>query len=50
LQGVGSLVSDSVEGEPMLTCQEELASQMHADRVGSAITGNSFSGAFPEPQ
>jgi alpha-ketoglutarate-dependent taurine dioxygenase len=50
LQGLGSIVSDSVEGEPMLTCEEELASQMHADRVGTARTGNGFGGAFPEPQ
>ncbi|MEM7366119.1 MAG: TauD/TfdA family dioxygenase [Pseudomonadota bacterium] len=37
-----------VEGEPMLSCEEELASQMHVGRTGTAATGNGFT-AFPEP-
>ncbi len=41
-------VSQIVEGEPMLSCKEELASQMHVNRTGTSITGNGFT-AFPEP-
>ena len=40
--------SKIVEGEPMLSCEEELASQMHVGRTGTAATGNGFT-AFPEP-
>ena len=50
LQGLNGLASQIVEGEPMLSCEEELASRMHAGRTGSATTGNGFSGAFPEPR
>ena len=49
LHGIDGSVSKSVEGAPMLTCEEELASQMHVGRTGSAITGNGFGGAFAEP-
>jgi hypothetical protein len=42
-------VSQIVQGEPMLSCEEELSSRMHEDRTGSATTGNSFQSAFPEP-
>ncbi len=49
LQGLDGTVSQIVEGEPMLSCEEELASRMHVGRTGTSTTGNSFSGAFPEP-
>jgi alpha-ketoglutarate-dependent taurine dioxygenase len=50
LQGLDGRVSQIVEGEPMLSCEEELASQMHVGRTGSSITGNGFGGAFAEPR
>ena len=49
LNGADGSVSQIVEGEPMLSCEEELASQMHINRTGSSTTGNGFGGAFPEP-
>jgi taurine dioxygenase len=49
LQGLDGSVSQIVEGEPMLSCAEELTSQMHVGRTGSAATGNGFGSAFPEP-
>ncbi len=49
LQGLDGSVSQIVEGEPMLSCEEELSSRMHEGRTGSATTGNSFQSAFPEP-
>lgn len=49
LHGLTGDVSKIVEGEPMLSCEEELASQMHAGRTGSSRTGNGFNSAFPEP-
>ena len=49
LSGMDGSVSQIVEGEPMLSCEEELASQMHVGRTGSSVTGNGFGGAFPEP-
>jgi taurine dioxygenase len=49
LQGLDGSVSQIVQGEPMLSCEEELASQMHAGRTGTSVTGNGFSSAFPEP-
>ena len=50
LHGIDGIESEIVEGEPMLSCEEELASQMHAGRTGSATTGNGFgSSSFPEP-
>lgn len=49
LHGLDGSVSEKVEGEPMLSCADELALHMHVDRTGTATTGNSFSGAFPEP-
>jgi taurine dioxygenase len=49
LQGLDGTVSQIVQGEPMLSCEEELTSQMHAGRTGSSLTGNSFGSAFPEP-
>lgn len=48
LYGVDGSTSQIVEGEPMLSCEEELASQMHIGRTGTALTGNGFT-AFPEP-
>ena len=49
LLGIDGRVSEIVEGEPMLSCEEELASRMHIGRTGSALTGNGFQTAFPEP-
>ena len=49
LQGLNGQASQIVEGEPMLSCEEELASRMHDGRTGTATTGNGFGGAFPEP-
>jgi len=49
LRGLDGSMSEIVEGEPMLSCEEELASEMHAGRMGSSSTGNSFGAAFPEP-
>jgi len=49
LHGLDGSVSEIVQGEPMRSCEDELASQMHVDRTGSSTTGNSFSCAFPEP-
>ncbi len=49
LQSLNGSQSQIVEGEPMLSCEEELASRMHVGRSGSATTGNGFGGAFPEP-
>jgi taurine dioxygenase len=49
LQGLDGSVSRIVQGEPMLSCEEELASQMHVGRTGSSVTGNGFGSAFPEP-
>ena len=39
--------SQIVEGEPMLSCEEELASHMHEGRTGSSATGNGFGRAAP---
>ena len=50
LQSLDGSLSEIVEGEPMLSCEEELASSMHAGRTGSSVTGNGFGGAFPEPR
>ena len=49
LQSLDGSVSQIVEGEPMLSCEEELSSRMHEGRTGAATTGNSFQSAFPEP-
>lgn len=49
LLGVDGRVSEIVEGEPMLSCEEELASRMHVGRTGTSLTGNGFQSAFPEP-
>jgi len=49
LHGLDGSVSQVVEGEPMLSCKEELSSQMHAGRTGSSLTGNGFKSAFAEP-
>ena len=49
LKSLDGLASQIVEGEPMLSCAEELAMRMHDGRSGSATTGNGFGGAFPEP-
>lgn len=49
LHGLNGDASRIVEGEPMLSCEEELASQMHVGRTGTSVTGNGFSSAFPEP-
>ena len=50
LTGIDGIRSQIVEGEPMLSCEEELTSRMHSGRSGSASTGNGFGGgAFPEP-
>ncbi|MEM7078468.1 MAG: TauD/TfdA family dioxygenase [Pseudomonadota bacterium] len=42
LQGLDGRQSQIVEGEPMLSCEEELASRMHVGRSGTATTGNGF--------
>jgi taurine dioxygenase len=49
LLGIDGRVSEIIEGEPMLSCEEELASQMHVGRTGTSLTGNGFQSAFPEP-
>ena len=49
LRGLDGSESQVVEGEPMLSCEEELSSQMHAGRTGTSRTGNGFKSAFPEP-
>ena len=50
LTGLNGSTSKIVEGEPMLSCEEELASRMHVGRTGTSLTGNSFgSSVFPEP-
>jgi len=49
LHGLDGSVSQIIQGEPMLSCEEELASQMHIGRTGTSLTGNSFGSAFPEP-
>lgn len=49
LLGIDGRVSEIVEGEPMLSCEEELASRMHVGRTGTSLTGNGFQSAFPEP-
>jgi alpha-ketoglutarate-dependent sulfate ester dioxygenase len=49
LHGLDGSESQSVEGEPMLSCEEELLSRMHVGRSGTALTGNGFQSAFPEP-
>ena len=49
LHGLDGSVSQIIQGEPMLSCEEELASQMHVGRTGTSLTGNGFGGAFPEP-
>jgi len=49
LHGLDGSVSQIIQGEPMLSCEEELASQMHIGRTGTSLTGNGFGGAFPEP-
>ena len=49
LQSLDGTLSKIVEGEPMLSCEEELASHMHEGRTGSATTGNGFGTAIPEP-
>jgi taurine dioxygenase len=48
LHGLDGSVSQIIEGEPMLSCEEELASHMHEGRTGTSLTGNGFS-AFAEP-
>ncbi len=50
LYALDGSTSRIVEGEPMLSCEEELASRMHIGRSGSATTGNGFGSAFPEPR
>jgi len=45
LTGLDGGASRIVEGEPMLSCEEELASRMHIGRTGTSTTGNSFGGA-----
>ena len=42
LRGLDGSVSKSIQGEPMLSCEEELASQMHTGRTGTSLTGNGF--------
>ena len=49
LRGLDGSVSQIIQGEPMLSCEEELASQMHVGRTGTSLTGNGFGSAFPEP-
>ena len=50
LTGLNGSTSKIVEGEPMLSCEEELASRMHVGRTGTFLTGNSFGNSpFPEP-
>ena len=49
LHGLDGSESQIVEGEPMLSCEEELVSRMHVGRSGTALTGNGFQSAFPEP-
>ena len=49
LQGLNGNSSQIVQGEPMLSCEEELTAQMHVGRTGTAMTGNGFGSAFPEP-
>ncbi|NKC01740.1 MAG: TauD/TfdA family dioxygenase [Pseudomonadales bacterium] len=49
MHGLDGRQSQIVEGEPMLSCAEELASNMHVGRSGTALTGNVFQSAFPEP-
>ena len=49
LIGLDGSQSRIVEGEPMLSCEEELASEMHVGRSGTATTGNGFGTAVPEP-
>ena len=49
LKGIDGRISEIVQGEPMLSCEEELASKMHIGRTGTSLTGNSFGTSFPEP-
>ena len=49
MHGLDGSTSRSIEGDPMLSCEDELASRMHIGRTGSSRTGNSFGSAFPEP-
>ena len=49
LHGLDGSHSEIVQGEPMLSCEEELASRMHVGRTGTTTTGNGFGSAFPEP-
>jgi hypothetical protein len=42
LRGLDGRVSKSIQGEPMLSCEEELASQMHIGRTGTSLSGNGF--------
>lgn len=49
LHGLDGSVSQIIEGTPMLSCEEELSSQMHVGRTGTSLTGNGFKSAFPEP-
>ncbi len=49
LRGLDGRVSQIVQGEPMLSCKDELASQMHVGRTGSSNTGNGFGSSFAEP-
>ena len=47
LHGVDGGVSQIIQGEPMLSCEEELASKMHVGRMGTSLTGNGFGGRLP---
>ena len=49
LKGIDGRLSEMVQGEPMLSCEEELASKMHIGRTGTSLTGNSFGASFLEP-
>ena len=46
LVGLDGSVSEIVEGEPMLSCAEELASGKHEGRTALAATGNTFQSTF----
>ena len=50
LHGIEGSESRIVEGEPMLSCEEELASRMHLGRTGTSLTGNGFGSVVPEPR
>ena len=46
LHGLDGSVSQIIQGEPMLSCEEELTSQMHVGRTGTSLAGNGFGQTF----